>query len=134
MPPQGKGPLYLRPLLMGSGPILGLAPAPEYTFLIYAAPVGNYFKVSARTGRSRSSRPGDARDVNNHRAWRSCLFFFQEGLAPINLVVDDEFHRAMPGGTGGVKTIANYAPVRSLVGGVQLRWPLAILPRTVRGG
>ncbi|WVZ56096.1 hypothetical protein U9M48_006676 [Paspalum notatum var. saurae] len=78
VPPQGKGALYLRPLLMGSGPILGLAPAPEYTFLIYAAPVGNYFK---------------------------------EGLAPINLVVDDEFHRAMPGGTGGVKTIANYAPV-----------------------
>ncbi|XP_039779168.1 branched-chain-amino-acid aminotransferase 3, chloroplastic-like [Panicum virgatum] len=78
VPPQGKGGLYLRPLLMGSGPILGLAPAPEYTFLIYAAPVGNYFK---------------------------------EGLAPINLVVDDEFHRAMPGSTGGVKTIANYAPV-----------------------
>ena len=47
VPPQGKGALYLRPLLMGSGPILGLAPAPEYTFLIYAAPVGNYFKVSA---------------------------------------------------------------------------------------
>ena len=64
------------------------------------------------------------------------LNFFQEGLAPINLVVDDEFHRAMPGGTGGVKTIANYAPVRSLVGGVQLRrWlPLAVLPRIVRGG
>lgn len=78
VPPQGKGALYLRPLLMGSGPILGLAPAPEYTFLVYAAPVGNYFK---------------------------------EGLAPINLVVHDEFHRAMPGGTGGVKTIANYAPV-----------------------
>nr|CAB3501508.1 unnamed protein product [Digitaria exilis] len=78
VPPQGKGALYLRPLLMGSGPILGLAPAPEYTFLIYAAPVGNYFK---------------------------------EGLAPINLVVEDDFHRAMPGGTGGVKTIANYAPV-----------------------
>lgn len=46
VPPQGKGALYLRPLLVGSGPILGLAPAPEYTFLIYAAPVGNYFKVS----------------------------------------------------------------------------------------
>jgi len=39
------------------------------------------------------------------------FFFSQEGLAPINLVVHDEFHRAMPGGTGGVKTIANYAPV-----------------------
>lgn len=30
---------------MGSGPILGLGPAPEYTFIIYASPVGNYFKV-----------------------------------------------------------------------------------------
>ncbi|XP_058080805.1 branched-chain amino acid aminotransferase 2, chloroplastic-like isoform X2 [Magnolia sinica] len=34
-----------------------------------------------------------------------------EGLSPINLFVDDEFHRATPGGTGGVKTISNYAPV-----------------------
>lgn len=30
---------------MGSGSVLGLAPAPEYTFLIYVSPVGNYFKV-----------------------------------------------------------------------------------------
>lgn len=45
VPPAGKGALYLRPLLMGSGPVLGLAPAPEYTFMIYASPVGNYFKV-----------------------------------------------------------------------------------------
>lgn len=44
IPPPGKGSLYIRPLLMGSGPILGLGPAPEYTFLIYASPVGNYFK------------------------------------------------------------------------------------------
>ncbi|POO03756.1 Branched-chain amino acid aminotransferase II [Trema orientale] len=43
-PPAGKGSLYIRPLLMGSGPILGLAPSPEYTFLIFASPVGNYFK------------------------------------------------------------------------------------------
>ncbi|KAK6277664.1 hypothetical protein POUND7_017987 [Theobroma cacao] len=44
VPPPGKGSLYVRPLLLGSGPILGLAPAPEYTFLIYASPVRNYFK------------------------------------------------------------------------------------------
>ncbi|XP_061967860.1 branched-chain-amino-acid aminotransferase 2, chloroplastic isoform X2 [Populus nigra] len=77
-PPRGKGTLYIRPLLMGSGPILGLAPAPEYTFLIYASPVGNYFK---------------------------------EGLKPLNLYVEDEFHRATRGGAGGVKSITNYAPV-----------------------
>lgn len=45
IPPAGKGSLYVRPLLMGSGSVLGIAPAPEYTFLIYTSPVGNYFKV-----------------------------------------------------------------------------------------
>ncbi|KAG6392533.1 hypothetical protein SASPL_146757 [Salvia splendens] len=34
-----------------------------------------------------------------------------EGLAPINLIVETEMHRATPGGTGGVKTIGNYAAV-----------------------
>jgi hypothetical protein len=46
VPPLGKGSLYLRPLLLGSGPILGLGPAPSYTFTIYAAAVGSYFKVN----------------------------------------------------------------------------------------
>ncbi len=44
IPPVGKGALYVRPLLMGSGPVLGVAPAPSYTFLVYATPVGPYFK------------------------------------------------------------------------------------------
>ncbi|CAN4092232.1 unnamed protein product [Withania somnifera] len=48
IPPPGKGSLYIRPLLMGSGPILGLAPAPEFTFLVYACPVGNYFKEGTK--------------------------------------------------------------------------------------
>jgi branched-chain amino acid aminotransferase len=38
-------------------------------------------------------------------------FILQEGLAPINLIIEDNFHRAAPGGTGGVKTIGNYASV-----------------------
>ena len=44
IPPLGKGTLYIRPLLIGSGPILGVAPSPKYTFLIYVSPVGPYFK------------------------------------------------------------------------------------------
>lgn len=46
VPPHGKGSLYLRPLLLGTGPILGLGPAPGFTFLVYAAAVGAYFKVA----------------------------------------------------------------------------------------
>ncbi|KAI9199922.1 hypothetical protein LWI28_000371 [Acer negundo] len=83
VPPPGKGSLYIRPLLMGSGPVLGLAPASEYTFLAFASPVGNYFK---------------------------------EGSAPLNLYVEDEFHRATPGGAGGVKSISNYAPALKALG------------------
>ena len=41
---MGKGAMYVRPLLNGSGPVLGVAPAPEYTFMIYVTPVGPYFK------------------------------------------------------------------------------------------
>ena len=46
VPPQGKGSLYIRPVLMGSGGILGLGPAPSYTFAVFCAAVGAYFKVS----------------------------------------------------------------------------------------
>ncbi|XP_010461861.1 PREDICTED: branched-chain-amino-acid aminotransferase 6-like [Camelina sativa] len=47
VPPPGKGTLYIRPLLIGSGDTLGVAPAPENTFLIYASPVRDYHKVSS---------------------------------------------------------------------------------------
>ncbi|PRQ22172.1 branched-chain-amino-acid aminotransferase 6-like isoform X2 [Rosa rugosa] len=47
VPPPGKGSLYIRPLLVGSGSNLGLGPGLEYTFLIFASPVGNYHKGRA---------------------------------------------------------------------------------------
>ncbi|CAN7072467.1 unnamed protein product, partial [Brassica oleracea var. botrytis] len=34
-PPPGKGSLYNKLFLMGTEAVLGLAPAPEYTFLAY---------------------------------------------------------------------------------------------------
>lgn len=46
VPPFGKGSLYIRPQLIGSGAILGVAPAPQYTFIVFVCPVGHYFKVS----------------------------------------------------------------------------------------
>ncbi|KAI9288616.1 branched-chain amino acid aminotransferase [Umbelopsis sp. AD052] len=45
VPPYGSGgSLYLRPLLFGSGPMIGLSPAPEFTFIVFGVPVGNYYK------------------------------------------------------------------------------------------
>lgn len=45
VPPYGTGgTLYLRPLLIGVGDILGVQPAQEYIFTIFAVPVGSYFK------------------------------------------------------------------------------------------
>jgi len=45
VPPYGTGAaLYLRPLLIGSGPQVGVKPADEYLFMVFATPVGPYFK------------------------------------------------------------------------------------------
>jgi len=45
IPPYGTGAtLYLRPLLIGSGPQVGVKPATEYMFMVFATPVGPYFK------------------------------------------------------------------------------------------
>lgn len=45
VPPYGSGAsLYLRPLLFGSGAQVGVKPADEYVLLVFATPVGPYFK------------------------------------------------------------------------------------------
>lgn len=44
VPPYGKGSLYLRPCLWGTGPVLGVAPSSAYTLVIFACPVGPYYK------------------------------------------------------------------------------------------
>jgi len=45
IPPYGSGAtLYVRPLLFGSGPRIGVAPSDEYLFLVFVTPVGPYFK------------------------------------------------------------------------------------------
>ncbi|MHA1295204.1 MAG: branched-chain amino acid aminotransferase [Promethearchaeota archaeon] len=42
-PHDSGGALYIRPVMIGSGPILGVKPASEYTFYIFTVPVGPYF-------------------------------------------------------------------------------------------
>ena len=45
VPPYGTGgSLYIRPLLIGTGPQIGVAPAREYTFIVMVMPVGAYYR------------------------------------------------------------------------------------------
>ncbi|KAL0731044.1 hypothetical protein Bca4012_027138 [Brassica carinata] len=106
VPPPGKGALYIRPLLLGSGAVLGIASAPEYTFLVYVSPVGNYHK--------RDNMEDDNHDILEEDY---DLLDEAEELSPpkesrgLNLKVDHTYRRAHTGGTGGVKSCTNYSPV-----------------------
>jgi branched-chain amino acid aminotransferase len=48
VPPADKGSLYIRPVLAGWGPVLGVGPADGNIFYIFVTPVGPYFKGGIR--------------------------------------------------------------------------------------
>ena len=49
VPPYGSGAtLYVRPYMFGSSPVIGVKPAEEYQFRVFATPVGPYFKGGAK--------------------------------------------------------------------------------------
>lgn len=50
VPPYESGAsLYIRPVLFGSGPQIGVKPAAEYMFIVFVTPVGPYFKGGFQT-------------------------------------------------------------------------------------
>lgn len=45
VPPYGTGgSLYIRPILFGSGPTIGVSPSGRYEFIVLVIPVGKYYK------------------------------------------------------------------------------------------
>lgn len=49
VPPYGSGAtLYIRPYMFGSDAVIGVKPANEYQFRMFATPVGPYFKGGAK--------------------------------------------------------------------------------------
>ena len=45
LPPYGTGAsLYIRPLLIGTQPVIGINPSETYTFLVFVTPVGSCYK------------------------------------------------------------------------------------------
>ncbi len=50
VPPYESGAaLYIRPILFGTGPQIGVRPADEYVFIVFVTPVGPYFKGGFQT-------------------------------------------------------------------------------------
>lgn len=73
VPGYGKGSLYIRPVLIGSGPILGVAPAGEYLFFVFVCPVGQYMggdRVIVLTSAHRAAPygTGAAKTAGNYAA------------------------------------------------------------------
>ena len=75
IPENEKGSLYIRPLVWGTGPILGVKPADSYTFLIFVTPVGSYFKsglkrlnalVTDKYHRIATKSIGNAKAIGNY--------------------------------------------------------------------
>ena len=43
IPDNNEGEFYIRPIIFGSGPGLGITPSNEYTFIIFGTPIKGYF-------------------------------------------------------------------------------------------
>jgi len=92
IPPTGEGmKLYVRPMLLGSGQQLGLYPSPEFSFLMYVSPTGNYFKAATsglnlhlETKRARASRGG--------MGSTKCAGNYAAALAPLMKCKKHGFH------------------------------------------
>ena len=77
VPPYGKGSLYIRPIVWGTAPALGVRPVSEYTFMIFVSPVGPYFKggvkplnlkVSTQFHRAAAKGIGNVKAIGNYSA------------------------------------------------------------------
>ncbi|MDR1274629.1 MAG: branched-chain amino acid aminotransferase [Odoribacteraceae bacterium] len=60
VPPYESGAsLYIRPLLIGVGSQMGVAPAKEFLFVVFVAPVGPYFKAGFKPVKAMLERKYD---------------------------------------------------------------------------
>ncbi len=126
VPPSESGAsLYVRPLILGVGPRVGLGPADEYIFLVFASPVGPYYKggfkavkalVVEEYDRAAPKGVGDCKVGGNYAAGlRGEIFGKKEGY-PIVLYLDpkekkfiDEFSTSNFVAIAGNKYITPYS-------------------------
>ena len=102
VPPYGTGgSLYLRPLLIGTGPQIGVAPAHEYTFMIMVMPVGAYYKGGLKPVRAvildnwDRAAPHGMGDVKVGGNYAASLFAHEKAKHdgwPVELYLDAKSH------------------------------------------
>jgi branched-chain amino acid aminotransferase len=99
VPPYGSGgSLYVRPFIFGSGPRLGLGPAPEYTFVVMVNPVGSYYPagkmqaldalVNDEYDRAAPRGCGDCKAAGNYAADLESMHKAKHAGYPISLYLD----------------------------------------------
>ena len=103
IPPYGTGgSLYIRPLLIGSGPQIGVAPAEEYTFIILVMPVGPYYKGGLKPVRATiideydRAAPHGTGDIKVAGNYAASLFAHQQAKHagfPVELYLDAKTHK-----------------------------------------
>lgn len=105
VPPYGTGgSLYVRPLLFGSGPKIGLSPADEFTFLVLVTPVGDYYAggpapvtavVTTDFDRAAPKGVGHVKVAGNYAADLLPNTLAKRAGYPINLYVDPTDQRSV---------------------------------------
>ncbi|WDE96796.1 branched-chain amino acid aminotransferase [Lentisphaera profundi] len=103
LPPYGYGAsMYMRPLLIGSGPRIGVQPAEEYTFIMLVVPVGSYYKGGLQSvpalvmedyDRAAPMGIGHVKAAGNYAAAMLPGIMASEQGYPINLYLDAKEHK-----------------------------------------
>jgi len=77
--PRFPGSLYIRPAMIATQPYIGVRSSTDFKFFVVTLPAGAYF-------------PG-----------------LDSGAGAVDVLISESVVRAFPGGTGNIKTAANYA-------------------------
>lgn len=102
VPPFGTGgSMYIRPLLIGTGAQIGVAPAHEYTFIVMVMPVGAYYKGGLKPVRAiildnyDRAAPNGMGDVKVGGNYAASLYAHEEAKRmgfPVELYLDAKTH------------------------------------------
>ncbi len=103
VPPFGTGAsLYLRPLLIGSSPHVGIHPSEDYIFLLLCMPVGPYYKdgffpvnalVQENYDRAAPHGVGNVKAAGNYASGMMGDFSGKTAGYPISLYLDSSTHK-----------------------------------------